>query len=128
MDVNEILSGSFLTKDEITEPTPFTIKEAEFVTFDGTNGRPPEKKVQLTFENGKHWTLNKTNTAALARAYTTDAATWVGKPIVVVRDPSVMYAGRLVGGLRVQIPDQNIDEILAADIEEAMADAMSDSA
>ena len=124
MDVTEVLSGSFLSKNTIKEPTPYTIKHAEFVTFDGKNGRPPEKKVQLTLQDGTHWTLNKTNTAVLAAAYSNEATRWVDKPIVVVHDPTVIYAGRMVGGLRVQIPDQTVDEELAADLVEAMSDSV----
>ena len=104
MDISTALHGLYLSKDEITSPTPFTITGAEWVEFPGRNGEPDEKKVAITLNDEKKFTLNKTNLGILADAYGKDAAHWTDKPIVVINDPSVVFAGRRVGGLRVQLP------------------------
>jgi hypothetical protein len=47
--------------------------------------------------------LNKTNLSILAKAFGRKTGPWVGKTIEIYIDDGVMFAGNMVGGLRVRV-------------------------
>ena len=60
--------------------------------------------LQLELEGEREFSLNKTNIRVLIGAHGRKTADWIGKSIILYVDPNVMFSGRLVGGVRVQIP------------------------
>lgn len=58
------------------------------VYFDGDHGRP--------------WKPSKGMRRVLAGAWGTDSANWVGKHAKLYFEPTVMYAGKEVGGIRIR--------------------------
>ncbi len=123
-DARDFVGGSFIKKEDLAAgPQRFTIQRVSKTTFEAKNGQPAEEVLQLELDE-RQFSLNKTNLKILIGAYGRNTGDWVGKTIVLYVDANVMFSGRLVGGVRVQIPDDTVEEALAADIEEAMADAM----
>lgn len=127
-DARDFVGGTFIKKDDLAAgPQRFTIQGVSKTTFEAKNGQPAEDVLQLELDE-RQFSLNKTNIKILIGAHGGKTDGWIGKSVILYVDPNVMFGGRLVGGVRVQIPDQTGEEALAADIEEAMADAMADSA
>lgn len=63
----------------------------------------PKQPLVLTITGGfKPFLPCKTVRRILTEAWTADAARWVGKWMVLYREPSVVYAGEEVGGVRVK--------------------------
>lgn len=52
-------------------------------------------------ENGKPFLPSKTVRRIMQHIWTKNAATWVGKEMTLFRDPDVIWAGQIVGGVRV---------------------------
>ncbi len=127
-DARDFVGGTFIKKEDLAAgPQRFTIQGVSKTTFEAKNGQPAEDVLQLELDE-RQFSLNKTNIKILIGAHGGKTDGWIGKSVILYVDPNVMFGGRLVGGVRVQIPDQTGEEALAADIEEAMADAMADSA
>ena len=128
-DAGDFVGGTFIKKEDLAAgPQRFTIQGVSKATFEARNGSPAEEALQLELDEDRQFSLTKTNIRVLIGAYGRKTAAWIGKTVILYVDPNVMFSGRLVGGVRVQIPDQTGEEALAADIEEAVADAMADSA
>ena len=127
-DARDFVGGTFIKKEDLAAgPQRFTIQGVSKTTFEAKNGQPAEDVLQLELDE-RQFSLNKTNIKILIGAHGGKTDGWIGKSVILYVDPNVMFRGGLVGGVRVQIPDQAVEEALAADIEEAMADAMADSA
>jgi len=127
-DARDFVGGTFIKKEDLAAgPQRFTIQGVSKTTFEAKNGQPAEDVLQLELDE-RQFSLNKTNIKILIGAHGGKTDGWIGQSVILYVDPNVMFGGRLVGGVRVQIPDQTGEEALAADIEEAMADAMADSA
>ncbi len=60
----------------------------------------------LTFhETDKAFVLNTTNIKLCEHIFGSDNTDdWIGKPLVLYTDPTIMYAGKMTGGLRVRAP------------------------
>jgi len=100
MNARSFLGGQYLQKEDVSEPVIVTISHAETKAFEGED-RP---KLVLYFEEyQKGLACNNTNILILIDACgKDDTDQWKGKKIVLYVDPTVMYSGRMVGGLRVR--------------------------
>jgi hypothetical protein len=91
-------ASQYVKSDDVKAgPQSFTIKSIE--AAETPDGKPA---LQLAFEGGKKLTLNKTNARVLASMLGDDTDAWVAKKIVASFDPTVMYAGKMIGGIRVR--------------------------
>ena len=123
-DARDFVGGTFIKKDDLAAgPQRFTIQGISKTTFGAKDGRPAEDVLQLELDDDRQFSLNKTNTKILIGAHGGKTDGWIGKSVILYVDPNVMFRGGLVGGVRVQIPDQTVDEELAADLVEAMSDS-----
>lgn len=70
------------------------------------SGAEPEHKWCLLFrEEEKPLVLNSTNIQLCKAIFgSDDTDDWKGKRVVLYTDPSIMYAGKVVGGIRVRKP------------------------
>lgn len=98
-NANEFLGGNFLRKEDLEGPVTVTITDVSSEAIMGSL----QKKLIIAFrEFEKPLILNKTNIAALVQMFGTgDTTAWRGQLTLFV-DPSVQYAGRVVGGIRLR--------------------------
>jgi hypothetical protein len=91
-------NSQYVKADDVKQgPQKFTIESVE--AAETPDGKPA---LQLVFTGGKKLTLNKTNARIIAGMVGDDTDTWLGKKVVVSFDPTVMFSGKMVGGLRVR--------------------------
>ena len=95
--------SKFLTKDDVMPPLLVTMGQVEKVDV-ALAGADPEYRWALHFDElDKPMILNQTNISLInAVTSTDDTDDWVGKKIVLYNDPSVSYAGKVTGGIRVK--------------------------
>lgn len=101
--VNDLKSSKFLTKHDVEPDILVTIERDELVNVALETQAPEEKNVLYFKELEKPLVLNMTNgmlIAAITGSETSDD--WVGKQIVLYNDKTVMFAGKLTGGIRVR--------------------------
>lgn len=104
-DVTPDLTGQFLKQTDFDEGAKlFTIARVEKKTFEAQGTRPAETKWVVFFDGDRCLGLNRTNLQLLAKWFGRKSSAWVGQKVVVYRDESVQFAGRLTGGLRVRKP------------------------
>ena len=102
-NVNDLKSSKFLTKHDVEPPILVTIKSYETLNV-AMESQAEEVKWCLNFnEVDKPLVLNMTN-GQLISAITGsgDFDNWIGKQIVLFNDKTVMFAGKLTGGIRVR--------------------------
>jgi len=103
MKVSELLQSNWLKKEDLADPVAgevFTIKaiREELVGAD----QQSKWAIHWKERDVQPMLLNKTNLKLLAAMFGDDTDQWVGKEVEVYFDPSVSYAGQMVGGLRVR--------------------------
>ena len=102
---SEMRESKFLKKEDVGAGALMTVESCEQYNV-AKEGAPPEHKWCLTFtETDKPLVLNSTNIQLCEQIFASDNTDeWVGKHVVLYTDPSVMYAGKVVGGIRVRAP------------------------
>ena len=119
-DAGEFAGSSYIKKEDLAAgPQRFTIQHVSKVVFEARNGRPESTQLQLDLGDERQFSINKTNVKILMRAFGRKTADWIGRDIALYVDPHVMFGGSLVGGVRVQIPETQQQD-LQRDIAEAM--------
>ena len=103
MNVNELKQSKFLTRHDVAAGILVTIRELEQMNV-AKDGAPEEYKWCIRFdEQEKMMCLNSTNGQLIAKITGSEESdNWVGKKIVLYDDPTISYAGRIVGGIRVR--------------------------
>ncbi len=96
------LKGDDVKGRELTA-TIAAVKMEEIKAGDQTEG---DTKPVLHFREAdiKAMVLNVTNADAISEGYGDETDAWVGKTIVIYHDPSIKFAGKKVGGVRVRLP------------------------
>lgn len=105
MKLNDLYPSNFLKKEDVTTPVVATIKLViqEEINSDGGKETKPILHFAALL---KPLVLNRGNGETIAAIYGDDTDLWVGKPIEIYADPSVMFAGKRVGGVRVRAPQR----------------------
>lgn len=100
---SEMRESKFLKKEDVGRGALATISGCVKKNT-AMEGADPEHKWCLTFhELDKPLVLNVINTMTIEQITgSDDTDNWIGKQIVLYEDPSVMYAGKIVGGIRVR--------------------------
>jgi hypothetical protein len=103
MNLKEMYPSKYLKKEDFPAPRTFTVKMVCTESIKSDNGN--ENKPILYFQElPKGMVLNRGNGDILGETYGYDTDLWVGKPVEVYVDPSVMFGGKRVGGLRLRPP------------------------
>jgi hypothetical protein len=97
--------SKFLKKEDVGNGALFTVNGCEQHNV-AKQGAEPEMKWCLAFEESdKPLVLNAINIQLCERVFgSDDTDDWSGKKIVLYTDPTVSYAGKIVGGIRVRAP------------------------
>jgi hypothetical protein len=69
---------------------------------DVRQGSTVEQPVKIFYEGGQPWLPCKTMRRVLVSAWGPDAAQYIGRSLQLYRDPSVKWAGKDVGGIRIR--------------------------
>ena len=103
--VSDLKSSKYLTKEDVTPPVTLTITGYKEVNVAMEN-QAPDMKWALTFkEIEKPMVLNQTNGNLIAGiTESEDFDDWIGKKIVLFNDKSIVFAGKVTGGIRVRDP------------------------
>lgn len=101
--IGEMKESKFLKKEDVGGGTLLTITGCSKFNV-AMEGAPKEEKWCLTFrETDKPMVLNVTNARLCEQALGSDDTDhWTGKQIVAFTDASIMYEGKLVGGIRLR--------------------------
>lgn len=92
--------SNWLRQEDLDKPRLYTIKG-----FDVDKVGEDQKLIAHFADTDDQLVCNKTNLSLMAAFFgSTDTEDWEGKKIVLYRDPGVMYAGKVVGGIRVRLP------------------------
>lgn len=103
--VSDLKTSKYLTKEDVDPPILVTIKGYEQVNVAMENQAPDPKWALLFLEDYKPFVLNQTNGALIAGiADSDDFDDWKGKKIVLYNDPTIAFAGKITGGIRVRAP------------------------
>lgn len=106
MHISTMKESKFLTKHDVEPPIRVTITGLSHEDM-AQEGKPPELKYALHFQEVKPMVLNATNIQLVAMATgSEETEDWKGKQIVLYNDPSISFGGQLTGGIRVQIQPQ----------------------
>ena len=99
MNFNDMYPSKYLKKEDVPTPRTVTIKSVGRSLVGGEeNG---EEKNVIFFQEIKEMVLNKGNGFVLFEAFG-EPGNWPGKQVEVYCDPSVMFGGKRVGGLRLR--------------------------
>jgi hypothetical protein len=103
--VSDLKQSKYLTKEDVSPAVLLTIKGYEQVNVAMEN-QSPDYKWALTFkEEEKPFVLNQTNGQLISVITgSDDFDEWLGKKIVLYNDPTIIFAGKVTGGIRVRAP------------------------
>lgn len=101
-------TSEFMKKEDVpVTGAQFVVSHLTVEDMKGDHG--DEKKPVLHFACGRKMVLNKTNGSRVALALgTEEVEAWQGQTITLYNDPSVEFGGKLVGGIRVAIPQPSV--------------------
>lgn len=104
---SEMRESKFLKQAEVSKPVLWTVHGIEKVNV-AKEGADPEYKWAMNFhESDKPLVLNAVNIQLAEKIFGSDDTDhWVNKRVVLYVDPTVMYAGKVVGGIRLRAPKQ----------------------
>jgi len=106
MKTSEMIQSKFIRKEELRQsgPVVLTIMDCAWVDFaSGSRGDRSEGKWVLLFkDHPKQLSLNTTKIKLLEAAYGDDSDYWRGKKVRLSWDPSVIMAGQVVGGIKLE--------------------------
>jgi hypothetical protein len=108
MKVHELRDSRYLTKDDVDPPVNVMIKAVakENVAMEGEE--PREKYVMFFHGNPKGIVLNMTNGMLLEEITGSDNSDdWIGRKIQLYNDPTIMFGGKRVGGIRIRAIGRN---------------------
>lgn len=105
MKLDDLRESKYLKRADVGAGVLLTMKAMRHENM-ALEGEPPEMKYVLYFnEVDKGLALNQTNAALIMQALgVDDTDLWFGRQIVLFDDPSIMFKGRPVGGIRCRAP------------------------
>ena len=97
--VSDMITSKFLKKEDFDSPQVLTIKDC---TMEPVGNEDETRWVLWVKERDKGLVLNVTKIRLLESAYGQDTDDWRGNKVKLSHDPSVMFAGKIVGGIKLQ--------------------------
>lgn len=105
MNITQLKNSQFLKKEDVGKGALVTIRGCDQQNV-ALPGASEELKWALHFDElEKPLILNQTNGTMIASILgSQESDDWIGKKIVLYSDPTIMYAGKIIGGIRVRAP------------------------
>lgn len=101
--IHDLIPSRYLKKDDIGEGALVTIRSVAKENV-GQEDSPEEKVVIKFDEFEKSFVANLTNVYMIAGLLGEDYTEWPGQKIVLYFDPTIMFKGKVTGGIRVRAP------------------------
>ena len=98
MKVSAMIPSKFLKQGDIAQDTLVTVRDMKLEEVGGGD----RKYILYFHELPKGMVLNTLNIRVMESIGGDDSDAWMGKQVVVYVDPTVMYAGKMTGGLRLR--------------------------
>lgn len=121
--VTQFLSGNFIKSDDVkAAPIVADIVNTKISEFTDAKTKKTEQKLTLVLivkGEEKQLTINNSIIKALIAAFGDDDDNWKGRRIVIYHDPSVLFGGKAVGGVRVKVPGVKTEADKAREAAEA---------
>lgn len=110
-DMKKFASGEskhLKARDFLGKNLKVSIRDVQFVEFEGRDGEPPQRKAILLFEGKeKGLVLNTTNVENLSNAYGWDSDNWIGKSVALTtKEYEGFSPGWIVTPLEVDYDDE----------------------
>ena len=106
-DASKLIHSSYFKKTDFddVDDIPLVIASVEQTELTDKKTNETRLRLQLLFEGeDKKVGLNQGNLKLLIQSYGKKTSGWIGKPVILYWDPGVVFAGELVGGLRLRVP------------------------
>lgn len=101
--IHDLKNSQFLTKEDVDPAVKATIKSYELMDVSMENESRKDKYVLHFEELDKPMVLNVTNGSLIAAITgSEDFDGWIGQTIVLYNDKSIMFQGKITGGIRVR--------------------------
>lgn len=107
MKSTDVFLTNYLKKEDVPRPITLTIASVVTEEIGGDNGKEQKAVMYFRDKGIKPMIVNKGNWINIADTYGDESDEWIGKPIEIYVDPSVMFGGKRVGGVRVRVPKMN---------------------
>ena len=112
MNINDMKESKFVTRHDVGNGKNVIIKSVVVENVAPPNADPEEKWVCYFNNARKGLVLNQTNANLIAHIIgSEETSDWTGHSIQLYDDPSVSYAGKIVGGVRVRPAQGNVAPI-----------------
>jgi len=105
MHISKMSSSKYVKKDDVEKPILVKIYKIDQQDV-SMEGQAPSRKWIMHFSNhDKPLVLNQTNIELAAIALGSENTDdWITKEIVLFNDPTIMFGGRVTGGVRIRAP------------------------
>lgn len=111
MNIGDFRTSKFLKQTDVGAGVLVTINRITHENI-AMEGAEPENKIAIYFDElEKPLICNSTNAQLIAQVTGDEEdveRTWIGKKIVLYTDPNVSFSGKLVGGIRVRAPKNQV--------------------
>jgi hypothetical protein len=105
MDITKLMGGKYLKKEDVMPDLLLTITDVREENVAPADKPEDRKGVMYFEETEKGLVMNNTNLQLVAIAIgSKDTDDWAGHKIVAYNDPTVGYAGKITGGIRLRPP------------------------
>jgi hypothetical protein len=98
MLTKDMIQSKFLKKEDFATPKALTVGSCTLEEV----GQGDQRWVIWFNEESKGLVLNVTKIRQLEAAYGNDSDYWTGKKVRLSHDPNVAFAGKIVGGIRLE--------------------------
>ena len=100
MKRSDAFPSRFLSKENVTPAITFTI---DTVTIEKlSDDERPKPVISFLEEDSKPMIINNSNWMTIESIHGEESNDWHGKRIELFNDPTVMYSGKRIGGIRVR--------------------------
>ena len=113
MKRSEAFPSTYLSKDDVDPPITATIKDVYHVNLKGDAGDETKTAMSFVEPSVKPMIVNNANWMTCEDLYGEDSDGWAGHKVEIYKDPTIMFGGKRVGGVRVRKPAQSVPPPIA---------------